>query len=336
MTTARVSVIIPCFNLGRYLDEAIASVHAQSCPDVEIVVVDDGSTDAHTRDVLEAGAWERTRVIRTANRGLPAAKNAGLGATSAPIVCMLDADDRLLPAMIERSLATLDADPGLAFASHWLRTFGDEEGEWTPERCDFPVLLDVNTVNGAALVRREALEDVGGFDEAMRDGCEDWDIWIALTARGHRGAIIPEVLFEYRRRPGSMSRVMMTGATHPELYRYLAAKHAEVFRAHLPYLLERRERDATAARRHVHDLEIDWHEHVSHLVPDRRDDLAALGRRVALREQAARAERQPSEHQALVNALAEIEALHESASWRITAPVRAMYAALSRRRGGGS
>ena len=203
MDPVKVSVIIPCYNLGRYLDEAVESVLAQTFEDFEILVVDDGSTENETRR-------------------LPAAKNLGLAHTTGPYVCMLDADDRLDPCLLEKSVAALDGDSSIAFVSHWLRTFGDEVWEWTPTRCDAPALLDVNTVNGAALVRRSALDAVGGFDESMRDGCEDWDVWISLVERGFKGAILPEVLFHYRRRPESMSRVTMRGEGHPRLYRRLA------------------------------------------------------------------------------------------------------------------
>ena len=79
-------------------------------------------------------------------------------------------------------MATLDARPDLSFVSHWLQTFGDEQWEWTPLRNDLGILLDYNVLNGAAMFRRTLVGDVGGFDESMREGCEDWEFWI----RGHR------------------------------------------------------------------------------------------------------------------------------------------------------
>src|SRR5262249_30716028 len=109
MDGARVSVIIPCYNLGEYLDEAVESVLAQTFQDLEIVVVDDGSTDERTRTLVADYRKPRTRVIRSENRGLPAAKNLGLSATSGPYVCMLDADDRLDSHLLEKSVAALDA-----------------------------------------------------------------------------------------------------------------------------------------------------------------------------------------------------------------------------------
>ena len=108
-----------------------------------------------------------------------------------------------------RRSRVLDARPEIAFVSHWLETFGDEHWTWKPERCDLPSLLARNAVNGAALVRRNAFEAVGGYDESMREGCEDWDFWLRLVEQGFDGTIIPEVLFHYRRRADSMSREML-------------------------------------------------------------------------------------------------------------------------------
>jgi GT2 family glycosyltransferase len=274
----RVSVVVPCYNLGPYLAEAVDSVLGQSFTDIEILVVDDGSTDAGTKAVLDSFSRPKTRVLRSENRGLPGAKNLGIANTTGELLCMLDADDLLEPQMLARSVAALDAAPAIAFASHWLRTFGEEQWEWTPSSCDFPALLDMNTVNGSALVRRSALEAIGGFDEAFRDGCEDWDLWITMVERGHPGTIIPEFLFRYRRRAGSMSQVMMQGDTHPALYRRLAAKHSESYRAHLEPLLVRREREEAHLQGQIHDLELDEYLTVVPQLTSVRDDLRDVQR----------------------------------------------------------
>ena len=122
--TPRVSVVVTCHDLGRYLDEAIDSVLAQTFDDFEIVVVDDGSTDPDTVALLADYARPKTRVVRMAHGGLPAAKNRGVAETTGEYVCCVDADDRLAPVYLARSVAALAADPGLAFASHWVRWFG--------------------------------------------------------------------------------------------------------------------------------------------------------------------------------------------------------------------
>jgi len=289
VATPRVSVVVPCYNLGPYLAEAVDSALGQSFTDIEILVVDDGSTDPETRAILDTFSRPKTRVLRSENRGLPGAKNFGISHTSGELLCMLDADDLLEPQMLARSVAALDAAPSIAFASHWLRTFGDEQWDWTPSSCDFPALLDMNTVNGSALVRRSAVEAVGGFDETFLDGCEDWDFWITMVEQGHPGTIIPEFLFRYRRRTGSMSRVMMEDK-HPSLYRRLASKHAASYRAHLEPLLVRREREEAHLRGQIHDLALDEYLLLTPQVTSARDDLRDIERwRQAQDEATARA-----------------------------------------------
>src|SRR5262245_8364302 len=137
----RISVLMPCYNHGAFIDEALASVAAQTFQDVEVVVVDDGSTDPATVEKLSRLQAANLRVLRTANRGLPAARNHAAAHASGEIFCALDADDRLAPRWFERAVAQLDTEPRLAFVSHWLETFGDEQWTWTPERCDLPALL---------------------------------------------------------------------------------------------------------------------------------------------------------------------------------------------------
>ncbi len=132
---------------------------------------------------------------------------------------------------VPETFAALDADPGVAFVSHWLQTFGDEHWTWTPRRCDLPSLLARNAVNGAAIVRRAAFAAVGGFDERMRHGCEDWDFWLRLVEAGFRGTIVPEVLYYYRRTAESMSRVMTSTDAYRQPLQVLVDKHEAAFRA---------------------------------------------------------------------------------------------------------
>src|SRR5262249_49931144 len=176
---------------------------------------------------------------------------------------------------LAKAVAALDADPGLAFVSHWLRTFGDQEWDWTPTDCSFPALLDVNTVNGAALVRRAVWEAAGGQDETLREGCEDWDFWIGLVERGHRGAILPEILFHYRRRADSMSRALV-GEKHLELYARLIERHPETFARHLPALWARRQQDLGRCRRDLEALDHEWDEWLAARLDDRRSEAASL------------------------------------------------------------
>jgi GT2 family glycosyltransferase len=336
----RVSVVVTCFNLGIYLAEAIDSVETQTFQDFEIVIVDDGSTDPETVRLLETWVRPRTQVLRTANRGLPAARNFGVAHSRGELLCCLDADDKLAPTWLEKAVEALDADPDLAFVSHWLRYFGEEEGDWCPESAGFPQLLDANTINGAALVRRSVWSALGGCDESMREGCEDWELWIRAIEGGYRGAILPEVLFYYRRRKDSMSRAM-AGERQVAISRRMIEKHRATY---APHLHSERLREYCVGAAAIHDVEWVLESWLEPELRQRREEAAMLRRRLeralalrALRDSRDRWER---EARALETSRGEwrqraeaVEAdrervrqhvaeLQSSWSWRLTAPLR--------------
>jgi glycosyltransferase involved in cell wall biosynthesis len=330
----RVSVIVPCYNQGEYLDEAIDSVLGQTYQDFEIVIVNDGSTDAATQALLADYKRPKTRVIHTANAGLAAARNLAIGHSTGAYVCALDADDRLEPSYLSKAVPVLDRDPSITFVSSWLRTFGEENWDWTPERCDLPTLLWEDTVLTAALVRREAVLAVSGYDTAMPvQGDEDWDLWLTLVERGHRGVILPEVLFHYRRRAGSMSTIAWYGDGHLPLARYRIAKHRESYRTHLVDVLLHQDVDTAALLRRNDELERHLATELEPAVATRREELAAL--RSRLERGTETAEPVPMEspdkdrirdlEAALSAASAELEAFRSSKSWRLTAPGRMAY-----------
>ncbi len=320
-----VAVVIPCYNLGRYLDEAVDSVLGQTFQDFEIAVVDDGLTDPGTVERLAAFERARTRVIRIEHGGLAAARNAGIAATSGRYLCALDADDCLEPAFLEKTVRVLEEDPSAAFASTWLRAFGDETWDWTPERCDLPAVLRENTVLTAALVRREAVLAAGGYDTAMpAQGDEDWDLWITLLEAGRRGRILREPLFRYRRRPGSMSADCWHGRDHLALARYRFAKHRDSYRRHLADVLLGQDEETGALLRRGDELERYLASELEPAVAARRAEAAALRARLSTPASAA-TDRVGELEAALAAASAEIAALRDSMSWRVTWPLRGAY-----------
>jgi glycosyltransferase involved in cell wall biosynthesis/peptidoglycan/xylan/chitin deacetylase (PgdA/CDA1 family) len=234
-----VTVVIPCYNLGAYLDQAVQSVLDQTFRDFEIIIVDDGSTDHATRQLFSSYQRPRTRVLRTENRGLAEARNLGIREARGRYISCLDADDLLEPAFLGRAVDILESDPDLAFASCWLRAFGDYEFLWSPATCDFPHLLAEDTVCTAALMRKDGVLQTGGFDPRMPvPGCEDWDLAITLVERGLPGVVIPEFLFRRRIRSGSASGSSPAPADHARLMRYMVEKHAESYRKHVAGVLE--------------------------------------------------------------------------------------------------
>ena len=326
MMVPRVSVLMPCFNHGAFISEAIDSVLAQTFQDFEIVVVDDGSTDPATRRILSTLATPKTTVLTTMNQGLPSARNYAARHASGAFFCALDADDKLAPTWFEKAVRLLEQRSDVMFVSHWLETFGEEHWTWKPERCDLPSLLARNTVNGAALVRREAFEAVGGYDETMRDGCEDWDFWLRLVERGFGGTIIPEVLFSYRRRADSMSREMLDEGKYRRPLDVLIEKHEAGFRADLPSIVVAKEAETQHLTREIATIERDLIVSLGPSLRRAKEELAAI------RQKAARARVDQSRQDELdhlrwkANELERhVADLHASWSWRLTAPLRRVY-----------
>ncbi len=196
-----VSLVIATFNHARLLAEAIDSALSQTLDPVDVVVVDDGSTD-DTPAVL-ARYDARIRVLRQPNRGLAAARNAGLAATRGTYVAFLDADDVLAPTKLAEQVAVLERAPtlGWTYCDVLIETVatGARVTAWL-----FPELIHGNFIPAIApLVRRTALDVVGGFDERLT-ALEDWDLWLRL-ALSAEARYSPAVLATYRVRPGGMS-----------------------------------------------------------------------------------------------------------------------------------
>jgi len=227
-TEPGVSVVIPCYNLGRYLYESLASALQQTLQPLEVIVVDDGSTDDYTRLVIDTIDHPQVRVIRQENRGLPAARNAGIRMARSPFICCLDADDRLLPTYFERVLPLLESDPQVGFVTGHYREFDGRSGVVAPSTCALPDMLVVNRAIVTSLFRREAWERAGGYCEEL-SGMHDWDLWIGILEAGYRAEVVPEILFEYRVRPGSMYATTSQPENYARLVGQIVERHASLY-----------------------------------------------------------------------------------------------------------
>jgi peptidoglycan/xylan/chitin deacetylase (PgdA/CDA1 family)/glycosyltransferase involved in cell wall biosynthesis len=197
-----IAVVIPCRNLGRYVPEALNSVREQTRLASEIVVIDDGSDDVYTRQVLNLAKSAGTCVVRTEHRGVGAARNTGIQLTSAPYLVLLDADDVLSPTFLERLGGVLDAHSSLDFVTCGLQAFGDADYTWTPPACTRVQTLARGGPHVSSMFRRRLWNAVGGFDDSL-DGYEDTDFWMSAIDRGCLGEVIPEALLLYRVRSDS-------------------------------------------------------------------------------------------------------------------------------------
>jgi glycosyltransferase involved in cell wall biosynthesis len=192
-----ITVIITCFNYGDFLAEAVASALEQEGGAPRVVVVDDGSTDPRTLLALER-LPPRVRLVRQANAGVASARNNGLALVETEYGLVLDADDRLSPDALILLREPLRHDPKLGFSYGIMRFFGAWEGELTMPGYDPYRLLYRHNIGSSALVRRELLDDVGGYDPAFA-GYEDWEFWLHALARGWRGRRVDAVTLHYRR-----------------------------------------------------------------------------------------------------------------------------------------
>jgi len=252
--THAIAVVIPCFNLGAFLEEAVASVRAQTRPAAEIVVVDDGSDDPRTLEVLARIpelTGGRGRVERVPHGGVARARDHGCRATSSPYLLWLDADDLLDPAFLEKTAERLDGDPSLDFVATGTEMFGEATGAWIPpEPPDLVRHLAEGSFCITSLFRRRLWETIGGCDPTL-SAAEDWDFWLRALERGHRGAVVAEPLFRYRIRSGSrdergLVRERFAAAVRTVLERRapllarLGEEVAEAKRAHLRLRVEDR------------------------------------------------------------------------------------------------
>ncbi len=243
-----VSVVIPCYNHGAYLPEALDSVRAQSYPDFEIIVVNDGSTDPETRDVLHSLDQPDCKVLHTDNQGLPAARNNGIRAALGEYICCLDADDRYHPEYFRKAVAILAGDREKRYGAvpSWVRFFGDSDILWKTVGSNTPGFAPFlqglrNNIQSATMFRRECWERIGGFDESMTAGYEDWDFWIKMLDLGYKWYCLEEPLIYYRRQEGSM--VTRADEQRGRLLETLIRNNHSFYVKHLVPMLVARDRE---------------------------------------------------------------------------------------------
>jgi glycosyltransferase involved in cell wall biosynthesis len=206
-----VSVIIPLYNHGAFIRGCLASVAAQTHKNLEVIVVDDASTDLSADEAAAAlsdydNLFSASRLVREySNQGLALTRNAGIAASSGRYVFLLDADNELYPRAIERLLEAIVVSNAQA-AYCQLEHFGEELGlgvadVWNPDR-----FAKDNYVDAMALIEKAALETVGGYSVMYAPGWEDYDLWCKFIEQEYFGVYVPEILCRYRVTSGSMLR----------------------------------------------------------------------------------------------------------------------------------
>jgi len=233
-----VSVVIPCFNQGQYLRQAIESVSGQTFQDYEILVVNDGSTDQYSLEIFADLQNSGISVIHTDNQGLAAARNNGIARATGRYILPLDADDRIAPRYLESAVAVLENSPDTGIVYCRARLFGAVETDWNLPAYSLAEMLQDNVIFCTAMFRRSDWELVGGYDPGMVYGWEDYDFWLSLIERGRGVHQIPETLFYYRVASDSMVRSKEKWQKIA-MFKRIFERHRELFTANIEIWIDR-------------------------------------------------------------------------------------------------
>ncbi len=226
------TIVIPCYNHGRFVAEAVRSCLAQIEADVNVVIVNDGSDDGNTPAQCDAVAGACVSVIHQPNAGLPAARNRGAAEATGEFIAFLDADDWIETTFVSR-LAAAITDAGDDAVSHAYcqeQLVEQGEGIWRVPEWDPELMLITNLHPVTALIRRDRFEQLGGFDKSMTLGYEDWELWIRCVERGWRGVRVQEPLFIWRRHSDT-TMVMEAVQRHDELVASIIERHRDLYEA---------------------------------------------------------------------------------------------------------
>ena len=239
----RLAVVIPCFNHGEFLVEAVASVERSVPEPYELIIVNDGSSESRTLEVLDVLRRAGYRIVDQQNSGLGTARNHGIEEAHAPYILPLDADNRLRPGFIEPALQVLDTLPEVGVVYGDRHDFGLRNGTVDVPPFERDTLLPFNYIDACALLRKEVWKACGGYDLTM-PAWEDWDFWIGAAERGWQFHHLPGEAFDYRVRPNSMVAAMTDESLRRRLYTYIISKHRDLYWQRLPELLLAAQRSA--------------------------------------------------------------------------------------------
>jgi glycosyltransferase involved in cell wall biosynthesis len=208
----KVSIIIPCYNDGAVLREALASVEqVRNANLLDVIIVDDGSSEVETKKILIEIADAGYCVLRQPNRGLGAARNAGIRLAKGEFILPLDSDNRLRDVYLNEGVSLLKENSSVGVIYTDIQYFGESSGPVQAPEFDLLSLIRAGFIDACALYRKHLWEEVGGYDEHMPwMGVEDWDFWLRVAFHGGTFVHLPKVGFDYRVRKDSMS-VKTTG-----------------------------------------------------------------------------------------------------------------------------
>lgn len=226
----KVSVIMPCFNDGIYIGEAIDSALNQTYKNVEIIVVDDGSDDLVTKEIINGLSHPQIKVFHSSHLRPAGARNYGVERATGKYILPLDSDDKIEATYIEKAVNILESNEKIGVVYCLADLFGEASGRWDLPNYDFRTMLLDNIVFVTAMFYKSDWEKVGGFNTSMKYGMEDYDFWLSLLEIGREIYQIPEVLFHYRIKPVSRTTKFQDNCEDKkETYRQIYYNHPRFY-----------------------------------------------------------------------------------------------------------
>ncbi|EMM85134.1 glycosyltransferase-like protein, family 2 [Leptospira santarosai str. 2000027870] len=233
-----VSIVIPCYNYGRYIRKTVESVLKQVYKNWEVIIVDDGSTDPFTISALEEYKNKSGfTVVAIPRSGPSAARNVGIETAQGEFVLPLDSDDMIHEDYLSEAMSAYENNPSLGIVYCEAEFFGSMKGKWNLPEYRFPNILLDNCIFVSSVFRKSDWKKVGGFNENMKNEWEDYDFWLSLIERGGRVYRIPRVLFYYR--IGHSSRSQRTLDRFLPLYMQLYENHKKLYLENIQFLFQR-------------------------------------------------------------------------------------------------
>lgn len=226
-----VSVVIPVYNSEAYLDETIQSVLDQTYSDLEIILIDDGSTD---HSGAKCDEWvekdNRIAVLHIENGGPSRARNLGISKATGDYILPVDSDDILGTEYIEKAIDAMHKNPDMGIVYCEARLFGDKNEKWKLPQYSIREMLITNCIFATALFRRDDWERVGGYSSDMKWGVEDYDFWLSIIALGRTVYQIPEELFYYRQHKGSRTETFLNNKLYiKEMEKSIYIRHQKLY-----------------------------------------------------------------------------------------------------------
>jgi glycosyltransferase involved in cell wall biosynthesis len=230
MADSIISIIIPCYNHGQYINDAINSIKESHNDNYDIIIINDGSTDNYTNNKLEELKSDGYNVVSQNNQGLGKSRNNGIKISKGKYILPLDADNKIKPDFITKAIDILETNPSVSIVYSDRQLFGNSNNLIKVGEFDLSHILAGNYIDACAIYRRAVWESIGGYDEKMPvQGWEDWDFWLSAIERKIQFCYIPEPLFLYRVVDNSMIQELEGNPNKNALIEYIYKKHISLF-----------------------------------------------------------------------------------------------------------